>query len=274
MAEGKEDNAALLARILQDIDEGRQNAETLRKFFDQKKYDGDYELQTTAFSDSHLKISSSIPSTSPPKVISTIRYDWSQTDTFILLALYCKSIQRENCIVHSTSHSLVVNIIPSDSSLPPSNLIIESFFALIDPKETSFVCSSTKVDIQLKKHDKGYRWMDLIASKETSFPKINPHNIFSQKPSYPSSSKTTRDWDSLSKTIEEEITNDSKEGDEALNELFKEIYAKGDENTRRAMVKSFQTSCGTVLSTNWDEVKTKEYEKEISAPEGQEFRKA
>ena len=32
-----------------------------------------------------------------------------------------------------------------------------------------------------------------------------------------------------------------------MNDLFKQIFANGDENTRKAMIKSFQTSGGTVL---------------------------
>lgn len=38
------------------------------------------------------------------------------------------------------------------------------------------------------------------------------------------------------------------------------------------MVKSFQTSGGTVLSTNWKEVAQKDYTKERQAPDGQEMK--
>ena len=90
-------------------------------------------------------------------------------------------------------------------------------------------------------------------------------------PSYPTSSKTKKNWDAIDKDIKKEESQDKPEGDSALNALFKQIYERADENTRRAMIKSYQTSGGTVLSTNWDEVASKDYEGKDrpDAPEGQ-----
>jgi suppressor of G2 allele of SKP1 len=95
--------------------------------------------------------------------------------------------------------------------------------------------------------------------------------------SYPSSSKVRHNWDKFDK----EIGNDMMEhyedyGLDAGSALFQQIYANGDEEKRRAMIKSFQTSNGTCLSTDWQDVSKKDYEGKdrLEAPKGQEWRKS
>jgi len=41
--------------------------------------------------------------------------------------------------------------------------------------------------------------------------------------------------------------------------FFKEIFQNADPDKRKAMIKSFQTSGGTALSTDWGDVSKKDY---------------
>ena len=94
------------------------------------------------------------------------------------------------------------------------------------------------------------------------------------RPAYPSSKaaqkKTVTDWDKLERELEKE-EEDELSGDAALNAMFQKIYKNANEETRRAMNKSFQESAGTVLSTNWDDIGKKKTE--VQPPEGMEAKK-
>jgi len=59
-------------------------------------------------------------------------------------------------------------------------------------------------------------------------------------------------------------------GDTALNGFFQKLFADADEDTRKAMMKSYSESGGTTLSTNWDEVKQGKVE--VKPPEGAEWK--
>jgi suppressor of G2 allele of SKP1 len=81
-----------------------------------------------------------------------------------------------------------------------------------------------------------------------------------------------KDWDRIEKEVLQEEESEKPQGDDALNKLFQQIYANADPDTRRAMIKSYQTSGGTCLSTNWKEVQSKDYEQQRTAPKGMEWK--
>lgn len=120
----------------------------------------------------------------------------------------------------------------------------------------------------------------------------------SSVPLYPTSSKTgPKNWDKLATELTRKLTKKQKEnstadgkredggeqgGDDAddnegaldddlegpdpVQGFFQKIYRDADPDTRRAMIKSYQESNGTSLSTNWSEVGKGPVE--TSPPEG------
>ena len=143
---------------------------------------------------------------------------------------------------------------------------------------------STKVEVILYKQTPGQKWTSLEGSGADVEPAAIPTVVLADTsnklppsgPAYPTSSKTgPKDWDKLA----DELSSKSKhkkgkkgtgeggqdDGDESdadseygggdkVDSFFKKLYATADDDTRRAMMKSFQESGGTALSTNWSEV--------------------
>ena len=163
----------------------------------------------------------------------------------------------------------------------------------IDPTKSNFVVGKVKVEIRLFKAAHG-RWGGLIgdAPDRTSISHQVSHSFNScHAPALANSSSSSppatkagstlpqarKNWDSVTKTILESekpktSTDDPNvSGDSTLNEFFQNIFSNADEDTKRAMMKSFQESGGTALSTNWDEVGKAPVP--IKAPSGSEARK-
>ncbi|XP_071929466.1 protein SGT1 homolog isoform X2 [Coffea arabica] len=128
---------------------------------------------------------------------------------------------------------------------------------------------STKIEICLAKAE-AVHWVSLEYSRDNvALQRINVSSG-SQRPTYPSS-RATKDWDKLEAQMKKEEKDEKLDGDAALNKFFRDIYKDADEDTRRAMMKSFVESNGTVLSTNWKEVGAKKVEG--SPPDGMEMKK-
>lgn len=192
-------------------------------------------------------------------------HNWYQNATFITLSLESNTpIEKEKFefVLEKKSIKLIHKVAQKaifEMSL--SNSIV--------PEYSKYSVINRRIEFNLKKEVENFNWITVDRKKveETS-------STFKQ--SYPTSSKKKKDWDNLEKEINEELVSDAKtDPNEGMMKLFRDIYERSDENTRRAMIKSFQTSGGTVLSTNWGEVKDKDYEgrDRPEAPKGQEWRK-
>ncbi|GAW80397.1 SGS domain containing protein [Plasmodium gonderi] len=187
-----------------------------------------------------------------------IRYDWSQTSGRIFVTLYKKNLDEDNLLYYIKDGFLEILINMSDDEI---YLLEKRLFSKIIPNQTRICITPMKIEINLQKEQEDLEWPQLEKNAEKE--KENMNGISKNKDNLlnPFSGKSTHEWDQLTKSIKE----DEEEGN--IDTFFRKIYNEGDDDTKRAMIKSFQTSRGTVLSTNWKDVQHKNYEKDKSLTE-------
>jgi suppressor of G2 allele of SKP1 len=170
-----------------------------------------------------------------------MKQDWYQTDSDLILTLFIKQVKPEQCQIEF--HPLQLSVAISQGSTETS-LELDLQHEIL-PELSTFELLTTKVEIKLKKKTIGLKWTALEALETQQ---VQP--------------KPKKDWDSIVNQEE-----DSKpQGEQALNALFQQIYANADDNTKKAMMKSYIESNGTCLSTNWNEVGHKTVQ--VTPPDG------
>ncbi len=227
---------------------------------------------------------------------SKIRHEWYQTNDTVIVTLFCKGIPKDKATVEIKQGSLDVSFpLPTGSDF---NLSLDPLFASIDPPASSYKIMSTKAEFTLMKSTPGHKWANIegaqpISTEETSADGDDTlkRAVLSDKsnnagPAYPTSSKSgPKNWDKVVNDLSEKPKKDANEGEEGASEdagiedeegdpttnFFKMLYKGADPDTQKAMMKSYQESNGTALSTNWADVSKGKVE--TSPPDGMEAKK-
>jgi len=198
-----------------------------------------------------------------------IKHEWYQSSGKVHLTLLAKGVPRDSVTVDIQPSAvsgqrylqylltLQVNVTFPTTGDSSYDLSLDPLFATVDPAKSTYSVTTSKIEIVLEKCVQR-KWSSLEATEpaatdanaEPSIPHQAPTGPTKESaPSYPTSSKSgPKNWDKLASDMEVD-----KEGDE-MNNFFQTLYSGADPDTRRAMMKSYQESNGTVLSTNWAEV--------------------
>ena len=208
------------------------------------------------------------------------KHQWYQSQTHVTIEVLARDVRASEAEFAATEDSATVTIRREPrngnaAETPPYALRLR-LFGGIHPADSKLTVGIAKVELRLRKSE-AIQWSDLTAEAREKTKATQPLNFSDasmSRPAYPSSkaaqTKRPTDWDKLEAELDAE-EEEAPTGDAALNKLFQDIYGKADEETRRAMNKSFQESGGTVLSTNWAEIGSKTTE--AQPPEGMESRK-
>jgi len=209
--------------------------------------------------------------TPEPEPERKYRHQWYQTANAVSLSIMAKGVKRERAQVRITARTVSVHIQAPDSEELEYALDL-TLAGAVDAEGSKVEYLSTKIEIRLPKADSTGNWpaLEATAAAAAALPSAG-----AARPAYPSSAapgrRQPKDWDKIETEVEEEEKEEKLEGDAALQKLFRQIYSSADEDTRRAMNKSFQESNGTVLSTNWNEIGAKKVE--CTPPTGMKVKK-
>jgi len=226
--------------------------------------------------DTHPKAT---PSSTPLPSNVKPRHDWYQNNDTVTFMLLVKHVPKDKATVEIQKDSLSITYPVDDDKDFTYDLM--PFYAAIDPEKSSYRITPTKIEVTLKKATPGVKWHTLegennedmttearqITTPDPSQPLVpRPADAV---PAYPTSSKKgPKNWDNLAS--DELEGDDLEEGDEATR-FFRTLYKGAAPDAQRAMMKSYQESGGTVLSTDWHNVGTRFVEPE--PPEGMEAKK-
>lgn len=196
------------------------------------------------------------------------RHQHYQLQSKVTVDVYAKKLKKEQVTCEFRETHLTVTIRDLEGN-EEYKLDVELYGKVV-PEQCKYEVLSTKVEITLAKADT-LQWPTLEKSNKVAA--ANYSTPGTDAPAqYPTSAvRKAKDWSKVDQELAELESKGELDMGDPLNNFFKKIFASGDEDTRRAMMKSFVESNGTVLSTNWSEVGKKKVD--CTPPDGMEVRK-
>ena len=238
-------------------------------------------------------------SSSSKKQITCPKYQYYQNDTYMTIAILEPNLSPSKIKVTFSLDKLTVLVQKQNKTF---TVICGTLFSTTIVSKSKVKYTDEKILIKLKKkhsHDwhtlfgggansdekeeDGSNEVVIVGELGNSIDDGNEENTSNSTTTVATTTTTStttqrpyashKDWNAIERDLKRDEEADETPGpDGAFNKFLQDIYKGADEETRRAMIKSYQTSGGTHLSCNWNEVAKTDYEKQRTAPKGQEWK--
>jgi len=175
---------------------------------------------------------------------ATVRFDWFQTEGKVTITILKRNVPPSSCLHECHGRNLCIKI--------NEELVLSmELYDEVVSSTASVNYAPSRVELSFEK---------LICRHWPSLSAVPLQRLNVDEKKKPN-------WDELGRTAEKE----EEESDDRINKFFRTIYKDASDDVKKAMIKSFTESQGTVLSTNWGDVGQKSVG--ISPPDGMEYKK-
>ena len=160
------------------------------------------------------------------------KYQYYQNDSFMTIAILEPNVQSEDLHVDFSKYKLSVVLHKKGVDFT----VCHGFLShTINPEKCKIKITDEKVLIKLKKVD-SHEWNDLFGKpkeealkEEEKKQEIARRNRTDNKKTQNRPYASDKDWNTIERDLKKQEDSEKPEGDEALNKLFKNIYADANE---------------------------------------------